>query len=71
MHFRSRFVSITVMCVLILMSLVSRAFGSLAGTYVADNRSRELLFLAVTQSGHALSGALTDGKGGTTATVPL
>lgn len=69
----SRLASIIALSALMLLPLVSHAFGSIAGAYVADNRPRELLFLTLTQSGHQLSGALTttasDGKGGTAASV--
>lgn len=56
---------------LFLVPLISHAFGSISGTYVADNRPREILFLTLTQSGNTLAGSLTivtpDSNGGTAA----
>ena len=62
------------LCLLItFFPVISHAFGSITGTYVSDNRQREIIFLALTQSGNMLSGSLTittaDSNGGTKAAV--
>ena len=62
---------LTLGSLLILLSSLSLAFGSVTGNYVADNRPYEILYLTLTQPGTGLSGSLTivtpDGKGSTKA----